>query len=203
MHRLMILAALLLCSSAKANSWVQVLLAIPKPYVAQVHSGPLRVSAVVTQIAESTRLKMLAAIARGDIEGAITLWTVHTGQQNIPAWLRALQTSFSTENQRAGPCIKVAKSIFEGFKNLGGQPTYLKFASEGTQRGANLLGFEMKAGDARSTIQISENFVHVAVRVENRIYDAFTGPRGLEVAEYMRRLVSPGSITSQAVSELP
>jgi hypothetical protein len=165
MHRLLILAALLLCSSAKANPLVRVLLSVPKPYVAQVHSGPLRVSAVVTQIAESTRLKMLAAIARGDIEGAVALWQVHTGQQNIPAWLRAFQTAFSTENRRAGPCIEVAKSLFEGFKKLGGEPTYLKFTSEGTQRGANLLGFEMRAGDARSTLHISENFVHFAVRV--------------------------------------
>lgn len=187
MHRLMILAALLLCFSA----------------VAQVHSGPLRVAAVTTQIAETTRLKMLVAVGRGDIEGAIVLWQAHTGQQNIPAWFRAFQTAFSAENQKAGPCIDVAKRVFEGFRKLGGEPTYLKFTSEGSQRGANLLGFEMRAGDSRSTVQISENFIHFAVRLENRVYDAFTGPRGLEMGEYMRRLVSPGSITSQAVSELP
>jgi hypothetical protein len=187
MHRLMVLTALLLCFSAGA----------------QVHSGPLRVAEVTTQIAESTRLKMLAAAARGDIQGAIALWQIHTGQQNIPAWLRAFQTAFSAENQKAGPCIDVAKRVFEGFRKLGGDPTYLKFTSEGSQRGANLLGFEMRAGDSRSTVQISENFVHFAVRLDNRIYDAFTGPRGLEMGEYMRRLVSPGSITSQVVSELP
>jgi hypothetical protein len=146
---------------------------------------------------------MLAAIARGDIQAAIVLWQAHTGRQDIPGWLRAFQSAFNTINQRAGPCIEVAKGIFEGFRNLGKAPTYLKFTSEGTQRGANLLAFEVRAGEPRSTIQISENFVHYAVQVENRIYDAFTGPRGLAVAEYTKRLFSVGNITTETVSSLP
>ena len=61
----------------------------------------------------------------------------------------------------------------------------------------------MRAGEPRSTIQISGNFVHYAVRVENRVYDAFTGHRGLEVGEYAKRLGSLGKITTETVSELP
>ncbi len=61
----------------------------------------------------------------------------------------------------------------------------------------------MRAGEPRSTIQISENFVHYAVQVENRIYDAFTGPQGLAIAEYTKRLISLGNITTETVSVLP
>jgi hypothetical protein len=154
--------------------------------------------------AEPPHRATIAAIAQGDIQSAIVLWQVHSGRQDIPGWLRAFQSAFDAANQRAGPCIDVAKSIFAGFRNLGKEPKYLKFTSEGTQRGANLLAFEIRAGDPRSTIQISDNFVHYAVQVESRIYDAFTGPQGLAVAEYTKRLISPlGKITTETVSILP
>jgi hypothetical protein len=35
---------------------------------------------------------------------------------------------------------------------------------------------------------ITRNGYHVVVRVGDRIYDAFTGPAGMTVAEYMARL---------------
>ncbi|MDY7230215.1 hypothetical protein [Hyalangium rubrum] len=53
---------------------------------------------VVPGIMESTRAKVLAALARGDIVGAIAAYEAHVGRR-APEWLRALQTAYSTKNQ--------------------------------------------------------------------------------------------------------
>lgn len=120
--------------------------------------------------------------------------------RQAPLWLRAFQNAFSTDNQRAGPCVEVAKAIFEGFRRLGAEPSFVRF----TAHGSRFLGFEMRAGKPGSTIQVSELRTHVVVQVKDRLYDAFTGPAGLPVSEYVKRLVTePGaSITPQTVSSL-
>ena len=197
------LLGLLICFSAAASGPVNPALLAKSASVAQVTSGPLRINELATQVAESTRVKMLAALARGDIQAAIAAWLAHTGRQNIPQWLSNFQAAFQAANQRAGPCKQVAQSIFEGFKQLGKDPAYLHFRTSGTHKTANLIGFEVRAGEPRSLVQVSNNATHYAVQVGNRVYDAFTGPAGLEVSEYLKRLLSPGTITYEAVSTLP
>jgi hypothetical protein len=145
---------------------------------------------------------MLAAISRGDLAGAIGLWELEMGR-SAPRWLLSFQAAFSTDNQRVGPCIKVAQSVYEGFKRLGTNPSYIRFTSQGTQRRANLIAFELRAGEPSSTIQLSDNSTHYAVQVGERIYDAMTGPTGLLVTDYMQRLFSPGSISMHVVDKLP
>ncbi|MCY1083213.1 hypothetical protein [Archangium lansingense] len=46
--------------------------------------------------------------------------------------------------------------------------------------------------------------LHVAVRLQNKIYDAFTGPQGLSEDEYIRRLVTEEGmkITSAVLNSL-
>jgi hypothetical protein len=152
------------------------------------------------------RIGMLVTVLLCSSVSAEPLYRAHHAMSGVyvsQANAAPLRIAESVANQKAGPCIEVAKNVFEGFRRLGKEPTYIKFISEGTHRGANLLAFEMRAGEPRSTIQISENFVHYAVRVENRIYDAFTGPQGLAVAEYAKRLLSLGNITTETVSVLP
>jgi hypothetical protein len=168
----------------------------------QVASPPGLLAKAVLQIPDTLRTKMLAALARGDLAGAISLWELQMGR-SAPKWLQAFQSAFSSDNQKAGPCIEVAKSVFEGFKRLGANPTYVRFTSTGTQWGDEFIAFELRAGEPRSTIQISTNAVHYVVRVGDRIYDAMTGPAGLVMSDYMRRLLSPGSISMQTVSQLP
>ncbi len=164
--------------------------------LAQTVGLPGRLSQVVLQMTDTLRAQMLAAIARGDVAGAIALWELETGHQ-APLWLRAMQEAFNTANQRAGPCIEVARSIFEGFRHLGANPSYLRFSAQGSR----FLGFEMRAGKPSSTVQVSELRMHLVVQVKDRVYDAFTGPTGLPVSEYLKRLVTEegATITSQVV----
>ena len=145
-----------------------------------VAASPVRTSDIVHQLPDSIRMNLLAALARGDIAGAISLY----------------QLAYGT---------RVARAVYEGFRNLKGNPAYLKVTSTGSGPGANLIGFELRTGDPRSTVQLSNNFTHYAVQVGERIYDAFTGPAGLRMAEYLGRLKTHDAarIAVEVVSELP
>jgi hypothetical protein len=178
---------------------VAVAVPVSEPPLAQVATTPGQVSQLVLQMPDSLQARMLAAIGRGDIVGAIAMWELRMGRK-APEWLLAFQNAFSTNNQRAGPCVEVARSIFEGFKRLSAKPSYVRF----TAQGSRFLGFEMRAGDPRSTVQVSEMRIHVVVQVEDRFYDAFTGPTGLPVAEYVKRLLTEegATITSQVIASL-
>lgn len=197
------LVGLLICSSAATAGPVSPFSLANQLCITQAVSGPLRVNELATQVTESTRAKMLAALARGDIQAVVVAWQAHTGRQNIPQWLSNFQAAFQAANQRMGPCKDVARSIFEGFKQLGKEPAYLHFRTSGAHKTANLIGFELRAGEPKSMVQVSNNSTHYAVQVGNRVYDAFTGPAGLEMAEYLKRLQTPGALAYETVSKLP
>jgi hypothetical protein len=167
--------------------------------VAQLGNAPAQMTQLVLRMPDSLRVKMFAAVARGDFASAVALWEAQMGRK-APQWLKAFQEAFSAANQRAGPCVDVAKSISEGFKQLGATPSYMKFTAEGSR----FLGFEMRAGEPRSTVQVSERWFHVVVQVKDRVYDAFTGPRGLPLTEYLQRLsTEPGATITRQVVESP
>ncbi|HYO57912.1 hypothetical protein [Archangium sp.] len=170
-------------------------------FTSQIPGVPGLVGEAVLQMPSTLKARMLAAIARGELAGAIALWELEMGRR-APQWLTEFQAAFNVVNQRAGPCAEVAKSVFEGFKRLGEKPAYVRFTSTGSVRGANLIAWERRAGEPLSTIQVSENSVHFAVQIKDRLYDAMTGPTGLTVTEYMKRLKSPGDLSMQVVSEL-
>lgn len=136
---------------------------------------------------DTVRLKMLAALARGDIAGAISLWQLQTNRSTVPAALQAMQSAYSVANRTMGPCIQVARDISNGFKAFGGSPQYVRFMPPGKPP---YLGWEMRAGDPKSTIQISDMGTHYAVMMKDKIYDAFTGPEGMVLSEYLKRLVA-------------
>ncbi|HEX5751219.1 MAG TPA: hypothetical protein VFZ09_33660 [Archangium sp.] len=154
--------------------------------VAQASTQPLRISQAVLQMTDTVRAQMLAMLARGDIQKAIALYQLETGRQTLPRWLQLLELAFTAENRRPGPCLEVARRIFTAFQQLGGKPEFIRF----TPHGSRYLAFEMRAGEPRSTVQLSDLGLHVAVRLQNKIYDAFTGPQGLPEDEYIRRLVT-------------
>ena len=148
--------------------------------------GPRLVREAALGISDSIRLRMLALIAQGDIAGAVEYYLLATGASTAPRWLVAMQRAFDAANRVAGPCQRVADAILEGFKKLGQNPAYVRFAS---QKG-NLIGFEVNAGESLSTVQVSNNGSHVAVQLSGRIYDAFTGPAGLATQDYLARLIN-------------
>ncbi|HYO58941.1 hypothetical protein [Archangium sp.] len=169
-------------------------------YIAQAVTQPLRVSQSVLQMTDTFRAQMLEMLARGEVQNAIALYQLETGRQTLPQWLRLFELAFTAENRRPGPCIEVARRVFMAFQQLGGTPSFIRFSSQGS----NYIGFEMRAGEPRSTVQLSDLSLHVAVRLQNRIYDAFTGPQGLPVDEYMRRLTTEEGmkITSAVLNSL-
>jgi len=149
---------------------------------------PKIVRMTATAMPDSVRLRMLALIAQGDIAGAVEYYLLATGATTAPRWLVAMQRAFDLANQRAGPCQQVADDVFEGFRRLGQNPAYIRFTS--VLENNRYIGFEMTPGDMSSTLQVSNNAFHVAVRMADRIYDAFTGPAGLMVQDYMARLIN-------------
>jgi len=164
----------------------------------------VRSSDVVRVLPDSIRLRMLAALLRGDVEAAIAMYQVHTGTTEAPRWLLTFQAAFNVANRVAGPCQQVAKDIYDGFQRLGGSPTYIRFMTVGSTRGSNLIGFEVRAGDPGSARMITAQFMHVVVKVQDRVYDAWTGAEGLPWSDYLARLsVSPGAQLTWAVVNSP
>jgi hypothetical protein len=153
----------------------------------ELAAAPRLASALVTALPDSVRLRILVLLAEGNFTGAIEYYLVATGARSAPSWLQGLQSAFSAANRVAGRCLDVARKIHEGLTALGQAPRYLRITSTESE----VLAFEVTAGVPTSTVQISNNNYHVAVRVGSRIYDAFTGPQGLTESEYVGRLFTP------------
>jgi len=137
---------------------------------------------------DSIRWKTLQLLVAGDLEGAGEYYLLATGASQLPRWLVAFQGAFSTANRVAGACQQVADDILEGFKRLDQNPTLVRFTTGNSEGAAGIIGFDFGGGQVQ---QVSMNGFHLAVRCGDRIYDAFTGPTGMLVAEYLRHLI-PG-----------
>ena len=87
-------------------------------FTSQFASVPGFIREAVLQMPSTLKARMLVAIARGDLGAAIALWELEMGRR-APQWLTEFQAAFNVANQRAGPCVEVAKSVFEGFRRLG------------------------------------------------------------------------------------
>lgn len=131
--------------------------------------------------ADSIRVKVLAYLARGDIAGAIAMYEVHTGRV-APAWLMDLQVAYGVANQAAGNCQQVARFIHTAFIKLGQTPQYIAFR---TDEKRPYMVFDLLNGKSPS---VSRNGYHVAVRAGDLIYDAYTGPVGMKLSDYLSRL---------------
>jgi hypothetical protein len=143
---------------------------------------------LVPAMTESARARFLVMLGQGSLRSALEAWEVHTGRA-APRAAWAMQSAFQKANQVAGACIRVARSIHEGFKSLGIQPAIVRFKPPNE---TEWLGWEMNAGVPQSTIQISNTGIHIAVKVGERVYDAFTGPSGMPLEEYLKRLCAHG-----------
>jgi hypothetical protein len=131
--------------------------------------------------ADSIRVKLLAYLARGDIAGAIAMYEAHTGQA-APAWLMDLQVAYGVANQAAGKCQQVARIIHTAFSKLGQTPQYIAFKTRGDEE---FMVFELANG---KSAPVTRNAYHVAVKAGDLIYDAYTGPLGMKLSDYLSRL---------------
>jgi hypothetical protein len=144
---------------------------------------------VLGQVPDSIKMRMLAAVVRGDIAGAISLYQLHTGREAVPRALQALQAAFNVSNQIAGRCHQVAKEIHQGLTFLGGKAEYLRISSTAGE----ILSW-------RGRVLVSNNNLHVAVRHGDRLYDAFTGPAGMVEAEYVAAMMHKGELLLSVVT---
>jgi hypothetical protein len=130
---------------------------------------------------------MFLALGRGDVAAAMNYLSLLTGlgvsQQQVI--INGLTHFFDEGNQVAGKCGDVARGGFQSLGRLGEhismRPYFLKIIPvEGP-----FLGFETRSG---VTKQMSDNGVHVAVKFAGRIFDAYTGPGGMDEKEYFRHI---------------
>jgi hypothetical protein len=144
--------------------------------------------------ADSIQVKLLAYLARGDIAGAIAMYEAHTGRV-APAWLTDLQVAYGVANQAVGRCQQVARIIHTAFTRLGQTPQYVAFK---TNEGRDYMVFELANGKNAS---VSHTGYHVAAKVGDLVYDAYTGPLGMRLSDYLSRLHARAGITWEVVSK--
>lgn len=140
---------------------------------------------------ESIRARIKACILMGDLNCVVEQYLLLKDISRAPGWLVAFQNAFAVANRKAGECEKVAKNVYEGLTQLGQRPEYLRFSVIGPSR---VLGFdEVSEGAVTRTHQVSTLGYHVAVRLGDKVIDAYTGLAGLPFNEYVARLsTSPG-----------
>lgn len=151
---------------------------------------------------ESIRARLKACLLMGDLNCVVDKYLLLKNIGRVPGWLVAFQNAFAVANRKAGECDKVARTIHEGLTRLGQSPEYMRLTVNGP---AGLLGFdEIQKGALTRTYQISTQGYHLAVRLGDKIMDAYTGPAGLPFRKYMSRLsTSPGcKIVEEVVQTL-
>ncbi len=154
---------------------------------------PLKVLTASVLSADSPRVKVMACLARGDIAGAIAMYEVSTGR-SAPAWLMDLQAAYSVASQTVGRCQEVARVIHTAFLKLGQSPQFIAFKTHGNE---NFMVFELVSG---KSVSVSHNRYHVAVRLGDFIYDAYTGPLGMRWTDYLSRLHARQGVFWEEVS---
>lgn len=93
-----------------------------------------------------------------------------------------------------GKCQEVARSSFDFFKRIGGKPEFIAFKAKNW----DFLTLDLPDG---TNVTLTQNGYHVVVRLGTRIYDAFTGPAGMEAQAYMSRLHAPFGYAAEVVSQ--
>jgi len=147
---------------------------------------------------ESIRARLKACILAGDLHCIVDKYLLLKDIGRVPGWLVAFQNAFAVANRRAGECEKVARSIHEGLTRLGQNPEYFRFSVQGNTR---LLSFdELARGVLVRSHQLSTTGKHLAVKLGDKVIDAYTGPAGLPLSEYLTRLNTVS--TSRVVYEV-
>ena len=143
--------------------------------------------------ANTIQFKVLAYLARGDVAGAIAMYQLQTGQA-APAWLMDLQVAYNVANQAAGRCQQVARLLHTAYGKLGQTPQYVAIRALGRK---DYIAFDMANGKNPG---ITYNGYHVIVKIEDMVYDAYTGPAGMKLTEYLSRLHAEMGVDWKVVS---
>ncbi len=128
----------------------------------------------------------------GKVAEALNSAKEHYGR--VPEWLRSYAAAFDAAKRAVGQCQEVAKAIHAGMTQMGQQADYLRIRSTW-----DYVSFQPLAGKEQT---ITRTGYHVVVKVGDTVFDAYTGPAGMKVTEYLSRLSTlPGhSISTSVVS---
>jgi hypothetical protein len=148
---------------------------------------------------ESIRARLKSCLLLGEMQCVVEQYLLLKDLGRMPGWLVAFQNAFSVANRRAGECEKVARSIHLGLREFGQRPVFIRFTVEGTYK---QLGFDTVENGVMKNVQISSTGYHVAVKLGDKVIDAYTGLAGLPLRQYMTRLsTDPDSRVVQTVLE--
>ncbi|WNG33526.1 hypothetical protein F0U61_07770 [Archangium violaceum] len=135
---------------------------------------------------DSIRGRLKACLLLGDMQCVVTQYMALKDLGRMPDWLVAFQNAFAVANRRAGECEKVARAIHRGLVRFAQKPVFIRFSVEGETK---LLGFDVvERGVLVNNLQVSTTGHHVAVKLGDRVIDAYTGLAGLPLQQYMARL---------------
>lgn len=130
----------------------------------------------------------------GKVAEALGYAKEHYGR--VPAWLRSYAAAFDAAKQAVGQCQDVAKAIHAGMTQMGQKPEYL-----GIQSTWRYVLYQPPDGKEQT---ITRTGYHVVVKVGDRVFDAYTGPAGMKVTEYLSRLSTrPNHSISTSVVNSP
>jgi hypothetical protein len=175
--------------------------------VAQAHGGTLvsHVTALTLSSPpgpqdDSIRGRIKACVLMGDMKCIVDQYLLLKNTGQMPGWLVAFQNAFSVANRRAGECEKVARAIHQGLRKLAQEPVFIRFTVQGDYQ---RLGFDVvENGVMVKNLQVSTTGYHVAVKLGDKVIDAYTGLAGLPLREYLSRLsTEPGSRVVQQILE--
>jgi hypothetical protein len=147
---------------------------------------------------ESIRARLKACILLGDLTCVVDQYLLLKDIGQVPGWLVSFQNAFAVASRKAGECERVAKTIHEGLTRLGQRPEYVRFSVDGEVK---VLGFnEFSNGVFVRSHQLAITGKHLAVKLGDKVIDAYTGLAGLPLSEYTARLST--APTSHVVYEV-
>ncbi len=134
----------------------------------------------------SIRARLKSCLLLGEMQCVVEQYLLLKDIGQMPGWLVAFQNAFAVANRRAGECEKVARAIHQGLREFAQQPVFIRFTVQGEYK---YLGFDMtRNGVVVKNLQVSTTGHHVAVKLGDKVIDAYTGLAGLPLREYMARL---------------
>ncbi len=147
---------------------------------------------------DTIKARLKACLVSGDMACVVDQYLVLKDIGRMPGWLVAFQNAFAVANRKAGECERVARTVHEGLVKLGQRPEFIRFSVRGE---SGLLSFsEASKTGAPKAYQVAVTGNHLAVKLEGKIIDAYTGLAGLPFDEYMKRLGTSG--VSQVLYEV-
>lgn len=112
----------------------------------------------------------------------------------VPRWFESFKKAFDSSMREIGKCQDVARSIYDFFRKIGGKPEFIGL------RAKNWDYMTLDLPDGRN-VAITQNGYHVVVRLGDRVYDAFTGPAGMETQLYMSSLRTPFGYLAEVIAK--